>query len=176
MHVFDFQHSACRIMESLSSSYKASTWNKTRMINNCNNWTIFGEFCYIITVIMSTTESDYLTVAIWRGSLFHCVIKYYMRVWCPILMHKREMPNESGWYCYQHPIPFSNWLFSVYISWEYCMYVLCILRILASVLKYFFSPAASLEFKHISPTNKKNSVVYVNVNLEISLYKTPFWL
>lgn len=68
------------------AGYKASTWNKTRMINNGNNWTIFGVFCYIIAVIMSTTESDYLTVAIWRGSLFHLVIKCYMRVWCHILI------------------------------------------------------------------------------------------
>lgn len=27
---------------------------------------------------MSTTESDYITVAIWRGFLFHSVMKYYM--------------------------------------------------------------------------------------------------
>lgn len=57
------------------TGYKASTWNKTRMINNCNNWTIFGEFCYIIAVIMSTIESDYLTIAIWRSFLFHFVVK-----------------------------------------------------------------------------------------------------
>lgn len=58
---------------------------------------------------MNTTESDYLTVAIWRGFLFHSVMKCYMRVSCHIFMHKRDMPDESALHCYQNPVPYTEW-------------------------------------------------------------------
>lgn len=120
MHMFDFRHSAYRIMESIPRTIKQVLETKPEWLITAITGTIFREFCYITAVIMSTTESDYLTVAIWRGFLFHSVMKCYVRVWCRMLINKREMPNESRLYYYQNPIHLLSGSPCLHISWECC--------------------------------------------------------
>ena len=111
---------------------------------------------------MSTTESDYLTVAIWRDFLFHSIMKCYLRVRCHILMRKREMPNESGLYCYQNPIPYTKWLsLFTHILGILCTFLYMYLEFQPQVwIICFLQKLLHSESKHIFPTIKKNQVAY----------------